>query len=104
VRLAPVLIQPIAADDVASAMLRAAVGAPTNGIVEVAGPQAFKLDELIGQALAAKGDPRHVIADPEARYFGALLQERTLLPGQGATLAPTRFEDWIARSAQPAPR
>jgi len=104
VRLAPVLIQPMAADDVASAVGRAALGAPANGVVEVAGPQPFRLDELIRQWLATKGDARQVIADPGARYFGALLQERTLLPGEAATLATTRFADWMARFAQPAAR
>lgn len=98
VRLSPVLIQPIAADDVASAVGRTAVGQPINGVLEVAGPEQFRLDELIRERLAAKGDPRDVIGDPEARYFGALLQERTLLPGDGATLATTRLEDWIMQS------
>ena len=98
VRLAPVLIQPMAADDVASAVGRTAVGQPINGVIEVAGPQEFRLDELIRQRLAAKGDPREVIGDPEARYFGAVLQERTLLPGDSATLATTRLEDWLMQS------
>ena len=99
VMLSPALIQPIAADDVASAVARVAVGAPLNAVVEVAGPERFRLDELIRQALAAKGDPREVISDPKARYFGAMLAEWTLLPGPDATLSATRFEDW---SAQPA--
>jgi uncharacterized protein YbjT (DUF2867 family) len=98
VRLAPVLIQPMAADDVASAVGRIAVGSPVNGIVEVAGPEQFRLDELIRRALDERGDPREVIADPHARYFGAELQERTLIPGNGASLAETRFEDWLSRS------
>lgn len=98
VRLAPALIQPMAADDVASAVGRTAVGQPINGVIEVAGPQEFRLDDLIRERLAAKGDPREVISDPEARYFGAVLKERTLLPGDGATLATTRFEDWIMQS------
>ena len=105
VKLSPALIQPMAADDVASAVGRIAVGAPINGIAEVAGPQQFRLDGLIRLALAAKDDPREVIGDREARYFGALLGERTLLPGEGATLYSTRFADWIARSApQPVSR
>jgi uncharacterized protein YbjT (DUF2867 family) len=98
VRVPPVLIQPIAADDVASAVARAAVGSPLNGIVEVAGPQPFRFDELVRRSLAASHDTREVIADPQARYFGALLRERTLLPGDGATLAGTRFEDWLTES------
>ena len=98
VRLSPARIQPMAADDVATAVGRTAVGTPINGIVEVAGPEQFGLDELIRKGLAAKGDPRQVISDPQARYFGALLQERTLLPNEGATLFTTRFEDWIAQA------
>ncbi len=94
VRLAPVLVQPMAADDVASAMEQVAVGAPRNGIVEVAGPEQFRLDELVHQSLRARGDPREVVADVDSRYFGARLSERTLIPGDGALLGPTRFEDW----------
>jgi len=95
VRLAPVLIQPMAADDVASAVGRVAVGAPLNGIVEVAGPEQFRFDELIRRGLGARHDPRQVIADPRARYFGAQLGERTLVPADDAQLGPTRFEDWL---------
>ena len=95
VRLAPVLIQPVAAEDVASAVARVSVGTPVNGIVEVAGPQQFRLDELIRRGLRERHDPREVIADPGARYFGAELGERTLLPGSQAILAETRFEDWL---------
>ena len=101
VRLAPVLIQPIAADDVASAVRRIAVGSPVNGIVEVAGPQRLRLDELVRRYLSARHDRRDVIGDPDARYFGAKLGERTLLPGDGAILAETRFEDWFERAAIP---
>jgi uncharacterized protein YbjT (DUF2867 family) len=101
VRLAPVLIQPIAADDVASEIGKVAIGSPLNGIVEVAGPQRFRLDELVRRDLSARHDPRDVIADPEARYFGAKLGERTLLPGVDAILAETRFEDWFDRAATP---
>ncbi len=95
VRLAPVLIQPIAADDVARAVGRVAVGAPVNGIVEVAGPEQFRLDELIRRGLTAWNDQRTVVADPHARYFGAELGERTLVPGEGARLGETRFDDWL---------
>jgi uncharacterized protein YbjT (DUF2867 family) len=97
VKLSPALIQPMAADDVATAVGRVAVGSPINGIVEVAGPEQFRLDGLIRLGLAAKGDPREVISDPEARYYGAMLGERTLLPNDDAILASTRFEDWIAQ-------
>jgi uncharacterized protein YbjT (DUF2867 family) len=99
VRLAPVLIQPMAAEDVAKAVGRVAVGSPVNGIVEVAGPQQFRLDELIRQALSARHDPRVVIADPTVRYFGAVLGEHTLLPGTDARLGEIRYEDWLSRPA-----
>jgi uncharacterized protein YbjT (DUF2867 family) len=99
VRLAPVLIQPIAADDVAGALGEDSVGSPVNGIVEVAGPEQFRLDELIRRGLSARNDPREVIADPQARYFGAELGERTLLPGDDARLGTTRFEDWLRQPA-----
>jgi uncharacterized protein YbjT (DUF2867 family) len=98
--VAPVLIQPIAADDVATAVGRTTLGAPVNGTVEIAGPEQFRLDVLVRQRLAMDGDPREVVADPAARYYGALLEERTLLPGAGATIGETRFEDWAA--SQPA--
>lgn len=103
VRLPPVLIQPMAADDVASAVGRIAVGPPVNGTVEIAGPEQFRLDELIRRDLAARKDPREVIADPHARYSGAELSERTLVPGDDAQLGETRFEDWLSRSASQIP-
>src|SRR5687768_3173323 len=99
VRLAPVLIQPMAADDVARAVGEVAVGSPVNGIVEVAGPEQFRLDELIRRGLSAQDDPREVIADPDARYFGARLSERMLVPGDDARLGETRFEDWLRQPA-----
>jgi uncharacterized protein YbjT (DUF2867 family) len=98
VRLPPVLIQPIAADDVATEVGRVAVGEPLNGIVEVAGPEQFRFDELIRRGLGARHDPRQVIADPGARYFGAVLGERTLVPGEGAHLAETRIEYCLSQS------
>jgi uncharacterized protein YbjT (DUF2867 family) len=99
VRLPPALIQPMAADDVASAVCRVAVGPPLGGIVEVAGPERFRLDELVRGQLKAHDDPREVIADPHARYFGITPGERTLLPGDGARLAETRLDDWSKQSA-----
>jgi uncharacterized protein YbjT (DUF2867 family) len=99
VRVAPVLIQPMAADDVASAVAAVAVGSPVNGIVEVAGPEPFRLDDLVRRVLSARDDPREVIADPRARYSGAELGERTLLPGASARLAETRLADWLIQSA-----
>jgi uncharacterized protein YbjT (DUF2867 family) len=95
VHLAPVLIQPMAADDVAEAVARTTVGRPLNSVIEVAGPEQFRLDELIRQALRARNDPHEVVADPQARYFGAVLGERTLVPDDGALLSETRFEDWL---------
>ena len=95
VRLPPVLIQPMAADDVAKALGRVAVGAPVNGTVEVAGPEKFRFDELIRQDLAARDDPRQVVVDPHARYFGAELRERSLIPGDDARLGEIRFEEWL---------
>ena len=87
----------MAADDVASAVGRIAVGTPLNGTVEVAGPERFRLDELIRRSLAARNDPREVVADPHARYFGAELGERTLVPDDDARLGKIRFEDWLQR-------
>ena len=99
VRLPPVLIQPMAADDVAKAVGRVAVGAPLNGTVEVAGPQQFRFDELIRQGLAARNDPREVVVDPHARYFGAELGERSLIPASDARLGEIRFEEWLKQPA-----
>jgi uncharacterized protein YbjT (DUF2867 family) len=95
VRLAPAPIQPMAADDVASAVASVSVGPPVNGIVEVAGPERFRLDEFVRRGLSARDDPRRVVADPGARYFGAELDERTLVPDDGARLGPTRFAAWL---------
>ncbi|MFF3565052.1 SDR family oxidoreductase [Streptomyces sp. NPDC002574] len=97
VRLAPVKIRPIHSDDVAAAVGRAAVGTPVNGVVEVAGPDEFQLDEVIRKGLAARNDPRTVVTDPHARYFGAELKETTLVPGPDAQFAGTRLADWQAR-------
>jgi uncharacterized protein YbjT (DUF2867 family) len=99
VRLPSALIQPMAADDVAKAVGRIAVGAPVNGTVEVAGPQQFRFDELIRQGLAARNDPREVVVDPHARYFGAELGERSLIPAGEARLGEIRFEEWLGQAA-----
>ena len=98
VRLPPVLIQPMAAEDVAAAVVRVAVGAPLNGMVEIGGPEALRFDDFIRRGLGARHDPRQVVADPSARYFGAVLAERTLVPGDGAQLGETTFSDWLGRS------
>jgi len=102
VRLPPVRFQPMAADDVASAVGRVAMGSPLNGIIEIGGPEQFRFDELIRQGLSASKDPREVIADPHARYFGTELSDRSLVPGDVAQLGETRFEDWLSRSADAA--
>ena len=94
VRLAPVLIQPMAADDVARIVGDIALGPPGDGIVDVAGPEPFRLDELIRRVLATADDSRDVTTDPSARYFGAALGERTLVPEGEAILGTTRYEDW----------
>jgi uncharacterized protein YbjT (DUF2867 family) len=99
VRVPPVLFQPMAADDVAQAVGAVAVGSPVNGIVEVAGPQQFRFDELIRQGLAAYHDPREVVADPHARYFGAELSERSLIPWGEARLGDIRFGEWLGQPA-----
>jgi uncharacterized protein YbjT (DUF2867 family) len=99
VRLSHALVQPIAADAVASAVARTAVGKPINGTIEIAGPEQFGLDELIRKGLSFRGDPREVVADPEARYFGARLDERALLPGADALILDPRFEDWLVQTA-----
>jgi uncharacterized protein YbjT (DUF2867 family) len=96
------LIQPMAADDVANAVANAAAGAPLNAMVEVAGPDQFRFDEFVRLGLAAANDPRKVVADPQARYFGALLGERTLLPGDGAQLGEVRFADWLNQNTRGA--
>jgi uncharacterized protein YbjT (DUF2867 family) len=99
VRLSPALVQPIAADAVAGAVARTAVGEPVNGTIEIAGPEQFGLDELIRTGLRFRGDPRAVVADPEARYFGARLEERTLLPSADARILDPRFQDWLVQTA-----
>jgi uncharacterized protein YbjT (DUF2867 family) len=99
VRLPPVLIQPIAAEDVANAVTQVAVGRPVNGIVEVAGPEQFRLNEIVGRYLEARDDPRSVIADLNARYYGAKLGERTLVPDNIATVGEIKFEDWLSRQS-----
>ncbi|HEX2270295.1 MAG TPA: SDR family oxidoreductase [Pyrinomonadaceae bacterium] len=99
VRLPSVSFQPLAADDVAKVVAKTAVGSPLNGTIEVAGPEQFRFDRLVSLGLNARNDPREVIADPRARYFGAELSEGSLVPGDGALLAETRFEDWLTAAA-----
>jgi uncharacterized protein YbjT (DUF2867 family) len=97
VRVPPVLIQPMAAEDVAKAVGRIAAGAPVNGTIEVAGPEQFRFDELIRLVLGARNDPREVVVDPHARYFGTELGECSLIPGDGARLGEIRFEQWLGK-------
>lgn len=94
VRMPPVLFQPIAADDVAQAVCRTAVGSPLNGRVEVAGPEQYRMDEFFREALAARDDPREVVTDEHAKYFGTELGERSLVPLGEAILGETRYADW----------
>ena len=104
VLLPPVLFQPMAAEDVASGVARVAEEQPINGIVEIAGPEPFRLDELVRRRLASLQDPREVIADPNALYAGAPVSERTLLPGKEARLGETRFADWLNSPASQPPK
>ena len=99
VRVSSAPLQPIAGADVAAALAEVVGQAPLNGICEVAGPQAMPLDELIGRVLRARKDPRHVITDAEAPYFGARLDERTLIPGREARIGKTTLEQWLATEA-----
>jgi len=106
VRVPPVLFQPMAAEDVAKTVGKVSVGPPLNGVIEVGGPEQFRFDEIIRRALAARKDPRAVIADPKARYFGATLSERSLVPDEGARVGEVTLEMYVkqkaAAAAQPA--
>jgi len=99
VHLPPMPFQPMAGDDVASALARVALEAPINGTIEIGGPEPFRLDELIRRRLAELNDPREVITDLNARYSGAKVDERTLVPGKDARLGETRFETWVNQPA-----
>jgi len=101
VRVPPVLIQPIAADDVARAVAKIATGTPLNGTVEIGGPEPFYFDGLIQRVLGAHNDRREVIADSHVPYFGTELNERSLVPGEEAELGEIRFDDWLGRTVQP---
>jgi uncharacterized protein YbjT (DUF2867 family) len=99
VRVPPVLIQPMAADDVAAAVSNVTLGGPLNNMTEIAGPEPLRFEDFVRQELRSVGDQRVVVADPQARYFGARLSERALLPGDRAQLGPTRFDDWLSHRA-----
>lgn len=103
VRMPPALIQPMAADDVATALSGIAMNSPVNGTVEIGGPEQFRLDELVRRDLAARKDPREVISDPRARYYGIQVKEQTLVPEDDAKLGKIRFDDWLAQSAAQIP-
>ncbi|AGG72419.1 SDR family oxidoreductase [Sinorhizobium meliloti] len=99
IRLSPALIQPIASDDVAAALAEVAVAPSVNGTLEVAGPEAIPLDELVRRFLRSTEDPRKVLPDVHARYFGAVLDDQSLTPGKNPRLGAIRFEDWLGRQA-----
>jgi uncharacterized protein YbjT (DUF2867 family) len=99
VRLSSVLMQPMAADDVAAAVAEAAVGQPVNGMIEVAGPDQIRQDELVRQYLSATGDPRKVVTDNKPLYYGIEVNDQSLVPGDNARVGPTHFADWLSRSA-----
>lgn len=101
VRLPSALFQPMAADDVATALAKVVMGSPMNTMMEIAGPEPFPLDQLVRRGLAARNDPRQVVTDPHARYFGITVSERTLLPDKAVQLGPTHFDDWLRHSAKP---
>jgi uncharacterized protein YbjT (DUF2867 family) len=104
VSLPSALIQPMAADDVASEVGRIATNSPVNGVVEIGGPEQFGLDELVRRYLAASQDPREVISDPHARYYGIQVSERALVPDNDARLGETRFEDWLIHATKQVPK
>ncbi len=104
VHLPPRRFQPIAARDVAAAVVDAALASPANGTVEVAGPEIFRLDELVARVLGHNKDPRRVIADPDAFYFGLDIDDRSLMPGAAARLGATSFDWWLANVPPPPKR
>jgi uncharacterized protein YbjT (DUF2867 family) len=103
VRVSSAFIQPIVSDEVAAALADIALSEPRNGIIEVAGPEQFRLDEIVRRVMQVNKDARDVITDAHARYFGAELRDDTLTPDEGAIIAVTRFDDWVKRTALPRP-
>jgi uncharacterized protein YbjT (DUF2867 family) len=99
VRVSPAFVQPIAADEVAAALADLTLAAPRNGMVEHAGPELFRLDDIVRRVLSVAEDPRAVIADPRARYFGAELQSDSLTPDEGAIIGVTRLDEWLKQHA-----
>jgi uncharacterized protein YbjT (DUF2867 family) len=104
IRLSPALFQPVASDDVAAALADVTLGAPVNGMVELAGPERLSLDEFGRKYLAATKDPRKVVPDIHARYFGTELDDQSLTPGNNPRIGSVRFEDWLAHNVVPATR
>lgn len=103
IRVSPALLQPIVSDEVVAVLADIATGTPANATVEVAGPEKLPLTEIVRLVVNADLDPREVVADASARYFGAVLDDRTLTPGEDATLGTTHFGDWLsARTSKPA--
>jgi uncharacterized protein YbjT (DUF2867 family) len=100
VHLSPAKLQPIVSDDVADVMLDVTLGAPVNGTIEIAGPERIGLDEMVGRFLRATKDPREVVTDVHARYFGTELNDQSLTPGDNPRIAPTRYDDWLSRSVR----
>ena len=98
VRVPSVFFQPILSDDVAAALLDVTLGAPVNGIIDLAGPERFRFDEIIRQFLSATQDTRQVVTDTHARYFGAKLDEQSLVPRGNSRIGATRFEEWLSHS------
>jgi uncharacterized protein YbjT (DUF2867 family) len=103
VRLSPALVQPVAVDDVVEILAQFALLRPMNGVVELAGPHSFRLNKAVARVLESKFDDRLVVADPDAPYFGVILNEATLVPDGTAIIAPTSFEDWLRRMMPPLP-
>ena len=103
VHLAPVMFQPMAAEDVARTVCTVALGSPINGIVETAGPEPYRLDEFVRVGLRALKDPRDVVTDPQARYFGSVLSERSLMPADDARIGHVTFQAWQQQAARGTP-
>src|SRR5262249_3241547 len=101
VRVPPALMQPISADDVAAVMADVALPKPLNGMVELAGPEPIRQDEIVRQFLKATGDARTVVTDPKALYYGLAVNDQSLTPGEHPRLGPTRFADWLRHNAKP---
>lgn len=98
VRLSPAFFQPMAAEDVASALAKVTLDKPVNGMIEIGGPKAIRLSELVKTYLTAAKDPRHVVVDTQARYFGILLNDSSLVPGDDARLGTIDFQQWLTNT------